>query len=736
MFTSLDAARGAAKRLKAATDGMGRPQKLTRCQMVVATACGFNGWQHLAKTLGTPHEPGDARDKDLALRRFGETMRPLLPATLASDIPGLFSATFGHGTGAGSPDLDARLSTAVRELPPSPGFGRGLPVFGLDALARQDGRIRTSSMPLAVQDPAQGTVELEVATAEGTADTPMPVREVRAWLRRDGETVGFAQATLYVPRGQAGVSLDDATEIADMVSDADVWVVRNLGRSEGRDVFRSGVAMLWWWEMAPSGRGAGAGTAFLRAVMADLKRRHRGLGILALDPDSPNGKPDFASLEGGAALLPVARRRFRTHVASLNLAGCLGPCGRLVLFDNARRGSPMETMVAVGAVASGGRAAEGLRGEAEVMAGYVRNMGSYAAQFRPGPMPQPASRPKPLQAGEFPADWSPFSISMGGQVDPCPRIAAHLPRELREIVLVMEPPDLAFRGLAGGPVVRSMHLTFENGATLGMARDWFDPMGVPASTIQAMNQECPAAPEAPAWAKGDLMAVLSANLRLMVSSRPAAAAPIPCLAVATLDPGRPLACQAHVIGWPGPKQGAAFMRDLVAAFERQQAKALLATYRLARSVLSEGHMKREMYYETWHGKRVLRQRFHATSWEDPASLTFRSICGKFSLTQPYVSCAAHESFGDRLSSTVAAFMRQAVEETLTAHPEVTRELGRTLGSQGGIPGLVEAAVFLPGVWAKWADAVGGLVDAMQNEPLTELATLADKARQARDEPTG
>ena len=589
MFTSLDAARSAAKRLKAATDGMGRPRKLTRCQAVVATACGFNGWQHLAKTLGTPHEPGDARDKDRALRRFGETIRPLLPATPASDIPGLFSTTFGHGTGAGSPGLDARLSAAVRELPPSPGFGRGLPVFGLDALAREDGRIRTSSIPLAPHDPAQGTVELEVATAEGTADTPMPVREVRAWLRRGGEMVGFAQATLYVPRSRDGMSLDDATEIADMVSDADVWAVRNLGRSEGRNVFRSGVAMLWWWEMAPSERGRGTGPAFLLAVVADLKRWHRGLGILALDPDCPNGKPDFASLQGGAALLPVARRRFRSHVASLDLAGCLGPHGRLVLFDNARRGGPMETMVAVGAVASGGRAAEGLRGEAEVMAGYVRNMGSYAAQFRPGLMPQPASRPKPLQAGEFPAGWSPFSIAMGGQVDPYPRIAAHLPRELREIVLVMEPPDLAFRGLAGGPVVRSMHLTFENGATLGMGRDWFDPMGVPASTIQTLNQECPAAPEAPAWAKGDLMAVLSANLRLMVSSRPAAAAPIPCLAVATLDPGRLPACQAHVVGWPGPKQGAAFVRDLVAAFERQQAEALLATYRLAQSVLSSLH---------------------------------------------------------------------------------------------------------------------------------------------------
>ena len=723
MFTSLDAARGAAKRLKAATDGMGRPQKLTRCQAIVATACGFNGWQHLAKTLGTPHEPGDTRDKDRALRRFGETMRPLLPPTPASDIPGLFSATFGHGAGAGAPGLDARLSAAVRKLPPSPGFGRGLPVFGLDALARQDGRIRTSSIPLAAHDPAQGTLELEIATAEGTADTPMPVREVRAWLRGDGEMLGFAQATLYLPRGRGGVSLDEATEIADMVSDADVWAVRNLGRAEGRDVFRSGVAMLWWWEMAPSHRGRGAGTALLRAVAADLKRRHRGLGILALDPDSPDGKPDFASLAGGASLLPVARRKFRSHVASLDLAGCLGPRGRLVLFDNARRGGPMETIAAVGAVAAGGRAAEGLRGEAQLIASHVRRIAAQAAQFRPGPMPPPASRPKPLQAGEFPEGWSPFSIALGGQVDPYPGIAAHLPRELREIVLVMEPPDLAFRGLAGGPVVKSMHLTFENGATLGMGRDWFDPMGSPVSTIQAMNQECPSAPEAPAWAKGDLMAVLSANLRLMVSNRRAAAAPIPCLAVATLDPGRPPACRAHVIGWPGAKQGAAFMRDLVAAFERQRSAALLASYRLARSVLSEGYMKREIYYETWHGERVLRQRFRATPWEDPASLTFQSIAGKLSPTQPYGGCAAHESFGDRLTSTVAAFLRQAVEETLAAHPGITMELGRVLGSRNGIPGLVEAAVFLPGVWAKWADAVDVVVSAVQDESLMQISLL-------------
>jgi len=133
-----------------------------------------------------------------------------------------------------------------------------------------------------------------------------------------------------------------------------------------------------------------------------------------------------------------------------------------------------------------------------------------------------------------------------------------------------------------------------------------------ASAIQAMNQECPSALEAPCRTKGDLMAVLSANLRLMVSNGRAAAAPILYLAVATLDPDGPLPCQAQVLGWPGAKQGAALVRDLAAAFERQQAAALLATYRFARSVLAEGRTKREMRYETWHGERVLQQRFHAT----------------------------------------------------------------------------------------------------------------------------
>ncbi len=38
-----------------------------------------------------------------------------------------------------------------------------------------------------------------------------------------------------------------------------------------------------------------------------------------------------------------------------------------------------------------------------------------------------------------------------------------------------------------------MHLAFENGATLGMERDWFDLPGIAALTIEAMKRECPSA---------------------------------------------------------------------------------------------------------------------------------------------------------------------------------------------------------------------------------------------------
>ncbi len=69
-------------------------------------------------------------------------------------------------------------------------------------------------------------------------------------------------------------------------------------------------------------------------------------------------------------------------------------------------------------------------------------------------------------------------------------------------------------------------------------------------------------------------------------------------------------------------------------------------------------------------------------------------------------------------------MRQAVEETLTAHPAVTMELVRALGSRDDIPGQVEAAVFLPGVWTKWADAVAETVDAVQDRPLMKLESLS------------
>lgn len=37
---------------------------------------------------------------------------------------------------------------------------------------------------------------------------------------------------------------------------------------------------------------------------------------------------------------------------------------------------------------------------------------------------------------------------------------------------------------------------------------------------------------------------------------------------------------------------------------------------------------------------------------------------------------------------------------------------------------MEAAVFLPGVWAKWADVVASTVDAVEDKPLMQLSMLA------------
>ena len=131
---------------------------------------------------------------------------------------------------------------------------------------------------------------------------------------------------------------------------------------------------------------------------------------------------------------------------------------------------------------------------------------------------------------------------------------------------------------------------------------------------------------------------------------------------------------------------------------------------------------------------MLRQRFHATPWEDPSSLTFQSIGGKLSTTQPYGSCAAHESFGDRLRSTASSFMRQAVEDTLAAHPDVKLKLEHASELYEHISSPVKAAVFLPGVWAKWADAVEGVVDAVQDRSLLQLCLLARPSERAAGQP--
>ena len=84
----------------------------------------------LGQTVDTPHAPGNVKYADLTLRRFGDITPLLLPTKRASDIPGLFTATFEHGTGAGSLGPDAWLACPVqfshaRTNAMSPGVPRG-----------------------------------------------------------------------------------------------------------------------------------------------------------------------------------------------------------------------------------------------------------------------------------------------------------------------------------------------------------------------------------------------------------------------------------------------------------------------------------------------------------------------------------------------------------------------------------------------------------------------------------
>ncbi len=83
---------------------------------------------------------------------------------------------------------------------------------------------------------------------------------------------------------------------------------------------------------------------------------------------------------------------------------------------------------------------------------------------------------------------------------------------------------------------------------------------------------------------------------------------------------------------------------------------------------------------------------------------------------------------------MAAFMRQAVEETLTSHPGVTMELGRILG-----PGTTFPVLWKPPCSCQASGRNGRTSYLAWSAPWRmnhwrKLASLADQAGQVRDEP--
>lgn len=80
-------------------------------------------------------------------------------------------------------------------------------------------------------------------------------------------------------------------------------------------------------------------------------------------------------------------------------------------------------------------------------------------------------------------------------------------------------------------------------------------------------------------------------------------------------------------------------------------------------------------------------------------------------------------------------MRQAVEETLAPHPGVKLKLEHASELYEHISCPVEAAVFLPGVWAKWADAVASVVDAIQDRSLMQISLLDRRSEREAGQPS-
>ena len=129
MFASIRIAKSRAKALKRAFAGAGYPQKLTKCQAIVAVSCGFNNWVHLIRTIGTPHAPSVSRSPDEVLKRFEGQVRAALPEGSELDMPRLFAIAFGRpGQQGQAPDGSESPEEAIRTLPVSETLGTVLPL--------------------------------------------------------------------------------------------------------------------------------------------------------------------------------------------------------------------------------------------------------------------------------------------------------------------------------------------------------------------------------------------------------------------------------------------------------------------------------------------------------------------------------------------------------------------------------------------------------------------------------
>jgi hypothetical protein len=730
MFTSADAAKAAAKRLHKELHSLNRAVQLTRCQELIARAAGWRDWRQLRQTVIRPKDSPRATRESLddVRRRFAE----LLSADegLARvDAGALFDAVFrARAEQLAAPDLTERLREIVRAAPVSRSFGHG---YNISALEVGEQRKRWLI-------PLEGSLEIEivVGTNGETLDTGLPIREFRAYLgdrKKKKELIGFAEGTLFIPRGSGGIEARDAVEIADIVSDNDVWTVLNLTRDHP-DIFRAGVAYLPFWEIRPKHRGSGLGRRFLIAMLRELKRHYRPLSIVAADPATAATRVDFAKHPGHALLEKASTQALRRLLEQPDIVAALGPKGRVAVFDNARHASPQGTFAAMAGIYAAGELPETIPDD-QTVDERMRMAFGLNALLRGARPPAPA-RVRPLDLSRLPPGHTIIDM-IDGVLDPNPRFHTYMPAEVAKILVAFHAPDITLRrpGLSSAP--QFFVFEFRNGTSLTLEASslgGFMPVG--PEQISRLNREQPQSEYAPRYGKGDLMAVLVANTRLLfrIPERLGdwATRPLPAEALVDLDPQNP-SCGVNTVQWPSPDVGTTFLATAQAAWEALAPEMLREVCLLAKAALADGRLEREAYDDTWQGLAVVRQRFHKTAWKDPKDLTFKSIGRELSPTMPFAQssgCEAHETYRERLNTTISKVGRRALEDAVAALPILRPHL-QNLIDRRGAAATVDATLFLPGVWRWYSKALYDLLDKFDDLPLVDVAGALKGQAEAR-----